>query len=266
MKIDDSLQITSKGKGTPRIVILTGVHGDEKSPLLVAEQLKKLKVNRGKLEIVGVNNKALRLNKRFVEKDLNRVFPGKPNGCHEEKLAFKLASFLKDTDLVIDLHCFHSKTCITAIQFKDFDKNVKIFDPEQVWNVSNGYDGAIGVELSKLGVEGFGVELNCLANLRNKEIDLVVSKLVAVLLHNGLGLELLSKGLIRHRVVCKGEGLFIPFVSPLEKVSEGQIVGEILRGSNKNPIPSPISGEVMQVSNSKICKKGDFLLAVGESK
>ena len=266
MKIDDSLQITSMGEGNPRVVLLVGVHGDERSPLLVTENIKESKVSKGTLEIVKVNNLALKQNKRFVDSDLNRVFPGRENGDHEERLAFKLSSFLKGADLVIDLHCFHSKTKLTCIQFNDFDENVEVFGPEQIWQISSEFDGSIGVELSKLGIENFAIEMNCLSNLRQGEVSSVAKRIIAVLIKNELAVKTLRKTLSRNKVVSQSKGLFVARVSPGKSVIKGEVLGHVLVGSRKVAVKSPLNGEVMQVSNSKVCEKDDFLVAVGERK
>jgi hypothetical protein len=48
--------------------------------------------------------------KRFIDVDINRIFPGNVDGNHEEKLAHNLLLQLKDIDIVIDIHTTTSKT------------------------------------------------------------------------------------------------------------------------------------------------------------
>jgi len=50
------------------------------------------------------NEKAVEENLRFINQDLNRSFPGKKNGNHEEMVAFNLLKKIKNHDHVIDLH------------------------------------------------------------------------------------------------------------------------------------------------------------------
>jgi succinylglutamate desuccinylase len=50
------------------------------------------------------NKKALNKNRRFIENDLNRSFPGNKLGGYEDKQAYYLCKELKEFDYVIDLH------------------------------------------------------------------------------------------------------------------------------------------------------------------
>ena len=75
------------------------MHGNEKVGLLLKRRLGYLDIP----VFIG-NPKALRKNIRFVEEDLNRVFPGDSGGCYEERRAIKLLAKIKDFDIVIDIH------------------------------------------------------------------------------------------------------------------------------------------------------------------
>jgi succinylglutamate desuccinylase len=61
------------------------------------------------------NEKALKENKRFIDTDLNRSFPGKENGNHEEKIAYELVSKLNSFDYIIDLHSSSNNSPIFGI-------------------------------------------------------------------------------------------------------------------------------------------------------
>jgi len=86
------------------LVFTVGVHGDEHVPVAVAcQQLPKSK-------ILVCHRRALSLDTRFVESDLNRSFPGKSGGTLEENIARKLLKKLKPYRYVVDLH---TATCAT---------------------------------------------------------------------------------------------------------------------------------------------------------
>lgn len=50
------------------------------------------------------NLEALNRNVRFLDSDLNRSFPGKESGNHEEKIAYNLEKELSCLDYILDLH------------------------------------------------------------------------------------------------------------------------------------------------------------------
>lgn len=52
---------------------------------------------------------AFKAGKRFIDQDLNRSFPGKKDGNHEQKLAFNIVKKLKRYDIVFDIHSTKSE-------------------------------------------------------------------------------------------------------------------------------------------------------------
>ena len=92
-------------------------HGNERVGLKVIEKIKKLKIDNNTYDFSFqiANEKAFNLKKRYIDQDLNRSFPGKKNGNHEEKIAHKIMPFIKSADLVIDIHSTTSNTKNTII-------------------------------------------------------------------------------------------------------------------------------------------------------
>ena len=81
-----------------KVAVICCLHGTEPYGL---EVVKGLPVSVS--YFIG-NRKALEENKRFIDIDLNRCFPGNEFGDHEERLAYELRKNLRDFDYVIDLH------------------------------------------------------------------------------------------------------------------------------------------------------------------
>lgn len=93
-----------RGGNSPRVLLNVCTHGSERVGLKVAKFFSKLKIENGTLIINIANTKAVEMRKRFVDSDLNRVFPGKKNGNHEERLAYQMVNFIQSFDCVIDVH------------------------------------------------------------------------------------------------------------------------------------------------------------------
>jgi succinylglutamate desuccinylase len=81
-----------------KLAVVCCLHGNERYGLDVIKELPE------KISIFVGNELAIEKNVRFIDSDLNRSFPGKREGNHEERLAFSLVSSLKNFDYVIDLH------------------------------------------------------------------------------------------------------------------------------------------------------------------
>jgi len=94
----------------PLIMIVAGTHGNEKAGIKAAEYLKdNLHIKRGTLIIIPkANILACEENVRCFpsEINLNRVYPGNPQGNSVEKLAYEIFNLMKRYDIVllVDLH------------------------------------------------------------------------------------------------------------------------------------------------------------------
>lgn len=91
-------------KNGQKVILNIGTHGDERIGLKVARAIKKIDIKIGRLTVNIANPRAFKLNKRFIDEDLNRAFPGKKNGNYEEQRAYKLLPLIKSADIVIDIH------------------------------------------------------------------------------------------------------------------------------------------------------------------
>lgn len=93
-----------RGSGSPVVGIVGCLHGNEKIGHEAINLLKRIIPKKGTLIFILANQEAMKQNKRFIDSDLNRCFPGKKNGNHEEKLAQPMLKSLSGCDYVIDIH------------------------------------------------------------------------------------------------------------------------------------------------------------------
>lgn len=91
-----------------KLVLNILTHGTETVGLAVAREIQKLPFKKGELLIHTANELAYKKKKRFIDQDLNRSFPGKRNGNHEERLAHTILPVVKSADIVIDIHSTES--------------------------------------------------------------------------------------------------------------------------------------------------------------
>jgi len=103
------MKVEKLGKGEPEHAILYCVHGSEPCGHYAVEKLKNQDLDFEKpIKLVLANEKAFDQGERFVEKDLNRCFPGdKKSEVHEENLAYRITEEL-DGLKVLDLHSTYS--------------------------------------------------------------------------------------------------------------------------------------------------------------
>jgi len=112
----------------PRALLIAGVHGDEYEGVAVLQDLAK-EIDpaelRGTLTIVPVANPQAfyaRARRHPVDlADLNRSFPGNPNGTISERLADLLfRELVLGNDYVLSMHCWgHDATVIPYIEHQE---------------------------------------------------------------------------------------------------------------------------------------------------
>ena len=105
--------IIKNGKGNRRVCIVTGTHGDELEGqmvcYLVAKYLNEhIDLLDGTVEIYpALNPLGIDTIQRGIpnfDLDMNRIFPGNPNGTMAEQAAHLIVEDLKGADLVFDIH------------------------------------------------------------------------------------------------------------------------------------------------------------------
>ncbi|WP_439026949.1 succinylglutamate desuccinylase [Haloarchaeobius sp. DT45] len=87
------MKVTVLGDGEPEVAVVAGVHGDEPCGVHAVETLLDRSPNLDRaVKFVVANEAAVERCVRYVEEDLNRAFPGYPDGdTHEKRLAYDLA-------------------------------------------------------------------------------------------------------------------------------------------------------------------------------
>lgn len=98
-----------------RLILVCCQHGDERFGLRLFQWFgNRLKEFPG-LELILANPAAVKKNRRFIDQDLNRAYPGSPRGDREARLATKICHAVRGADFVLDIHTTTSPTRMTPI-------------------------------------------------------------------------------------------------------------------------------------------------------
>ena len=103
------MRVEQLGDGTPEVAIVGGIHGDEPCGVRAVERLleERPPVERP-VKLIVANERAVERGVRYVDRDLNRSFPGDPEATtHEARLAAALTEELRDCT-VFALHSTRS--------------------------------------------------------------------------------------------------------------------------------------------------------------
>ncbi|OLP20071.1 hypothetical protein BST81_02200 [Leptolyngbya sp. 'hensonii'] len=163
-----NLAVFDTGKTGPTVCISGGVHGNETCGLhaismLQQQLLSGTKLLRGRLFTLIANLEAVRLQKRFIDFDLNRCFHNAYAYGYEAQLAKHLASHLVGIDYLLDLHSTSAPThpfCAGAntINHLRFFEMLSLEVYTQGWEIHRQHTMLIN-EVDRLG--GVGIIAEC---------------------------------------------------------------------------------------------------------
>jgi len=137
-----------------KIILNVLTHGDERIGLRVIKEIEKLNIDKNTLLTHIANKKAFGLQKRFIDQDLNRSFPGRKNGNYEQRLAYKISPIIKSADVVIDIHSTKSglKDAVIVTKLnKDIKRCIEVIQPKYVLIMSVTKNTAL-ISQAKIGL------------------------------------------------------------------------------------------------------------------
>lgn len=250
------------------LLVLGAIHGNEVAGIgALNKLLKKIKsgeivIKKGKLVVIPICNVEANIKDvRQIDENLNRVMKVHENPItYEQKLANEIMPFIKDCDVMLDLHSTHCKGDEPFV-FCDYPKelNLKLIDVIDVDYVLEGwpdiYAGQSEIEDYSTERACFecgksGTTLECGYHKEDKAIDVAYNAII-----NALKVfELIESDkpikkekthiLMKNFVVKKKEGKLLKQYKHLDKVYKDEEIaryddGEILRAQNDGYILLP---------------------------
>lgn len=108
-ELENTVTVRNGKEEGASVYVVAGIHGDEAAGWKAAERLKKTELASGTLYLLSPANRygAEHGQRRTKEeRDLNRNFPGNPDGCDAEQIAAAIYSDIREKrpDLVLDFH------------------------------------------------------------------------------------------------------------------------------------------------------------------
>lgn len=113
---NDPVILCEKGQGFPVLAVSSAMHGNEDIGVYILSSLKTRQIINGRLRLIIANPNALFYNERFLQDDLNRIFPGEIGAKNqrgekaERDLAAKLVNIVEDANFLVDLHTASTET------------------------------------------------------------------------------------------------------------------------------------------------------------
>lgn len=291
--IDIEIPMIQVGEAKPKVLLMTGIHGDEISGLFIIKQLiNDLELNQGQLDVIPSANplaQAMKQRKTPLDnKDLNRNFNTTDHSITEQIADTLLRQLQQNYDLVIDLHTLENRAPIVGIFInhgnekvkKESMKHIQSFDPEIVWQIDTKskldkeLDGCLGPKLSEKQIPNFVIEVPEHYRLTQEHISKSVSGLKRVLSNinmideqnNTQSENRKTKIFKRKKVKAQRSGIFTPKKNLLEQVEAGDEIGEITSIDNfeTGSVLAEEPGTIMILNDRDLAMPGDLLFSIGK--
>ncbi len=275
----------------PTLAVSAGVHAAEYPPIEAATRLARgldpARLLGTAIVIPLVNTPGFFTRSIYVNpidgRNLNRAFPGSPEGSASERVAyFLLEQVIVGCDAYVDLHC--GDMIEALVPFAAYHLTGR----EEVDRVSRGLSEAFGIEYV---IAGRGVDLpgTGYANAALRGVPALLAEVGQQGVYEQESVERLVQG-VRGVMARLGmlpgvrpsgpgprrefsrfswlyadvSGTYHPLVAVGEEVAEGQPVGEIrdLFGERLCELRAPATGPVLFLVTSLAINRGDPLLGV----
>lgn len=256
--------VISHGHQNKRICIVTGTHGDELEGQYICCRLNQImqqnteKLN-GTVEIYpALNPLGIDSITRGIpgfDLDMNRIFPGNPDGTMAEQTAYAIIRDLQGADMVIDIHSsniFLREIPQVRINVNTADKLVpyaKLLNVDFIWvhEAATVLEATLAHSLNSLNTPTLVVEMGVGMRINHGYGNRLVNGILNLMHAMGIWNETPDNVSVTEPTVSIGNkvnfinadfsGVFLTEIKNNMTVEKGEKIGEVV---------SPLTGEVLQ--------------------
>lgn len=283
-------RIEGNDPASKRIVIVSGIHGDEfEGQYISYETARRIREHKeffnGTADIYpALNPLGLDIASRTVPKvnmDMNRTFPGNPQGTVMDKVAAAIVDDMAGADICLDIHA--SNVFIREIpqvriseEFADtLLPYAKLMNVDMIWtNASETvHESTLAHSMNMLGVPAMVIEMGMGTRISRRFGNQVVDGIFNLMKEMGMWLG--ETGKIQFPVIStdgevefirsKVKGVFLPAIEHNHYVKRGDRLGEIvnpLEGTVIDEIIARESGLVFSLREYPFVREGSLLLRI----
>jgi Predicted deacylase len=286
-----------EGASGPKVAVCAGIHGDELEGLYVCHQLaawledlarRQPNALRGRVELYpAVNPLGLDTLTRCIpvfDVDLNRNFPGHPEGVLPQRIAHALIRSLSDADLVIDIHAsniFLREIPQVRINHVFAERLVPLahkMNLDLIWVHSSVtvLEATLAHSLNSIGVPCLVSEMG----VGMRITPAFTEQLVAGILNLWQDLGVITRDLalppVKHRPLLADDtnvhylnaetsGMFVPEIQHWIVVKRDQVLGRVVspdRGGALSTLRSPVDGVLFTLREYPLVYEGSLIARI----
>ena len=281
--------VISNGHGQKRLCIVTGTHGDELEGQLVAFLIARRlnehpELLNGTVEIYpALNPLGIDTIQRGIpnfDLDMNRIFPGNPNGTMAEQTAHKIVEDLKGADLVIDIHSsnlYLRETPQVRINVNDESTLVPIakkmcIDFIWVHDAATVLEATLAHSLNSTGTPCLVAEMGVGMRVNDSMCEKLTNGIFNLMFDMGMWAEAIDISDYAQPIVCKGDtvaflnadvsGVFLTSKRTGEYICKGESIGQIvspMEGKVLSDVTSPCDGFLFTIRAYPIVYEGSLM-------
>lgn len=292
--------IITGGKGTKRLCIVTGTHGDELEGQMVCYEMARLvekhkDMLNGTVEIYpALNPLGIDTIQRGIpnfDLDMNRIFPGNEHGTMAEQTAFRICEDLKGADMVIDIHSSNlylresPQVRINVLNEESLVPEARLLGVDFVWvhDAATVLEATLAHSLNSTGTPCLVVEMGVGQRINHRMCNHLVKGIFNMMMEMGMWecseefLNSIDKQPLLEPIVCKGNrvtflnaecsGVFLTDLRTGKIIQKGQSVGKIvdpLTGQILSDVVSPINGFMFTIRAYPIVYEGSLMARIFE--
>ncbi len=296
LSVDEKLLVKKNsitaGSGKKRVCIVTGTHGDELEGQYVCFRLAQLLTEKqelldGTVEIYPALNplgmdSIIRGIPGF-DLDMNRIFPGDPEGTMAENTAYSIIEDLKGADMVIDIHSSNiylrevAQARINIQTADDLVPYAALLNLDFIWvhDAATVLKSTLAHSLNTAGTPCIVVEMGVGMRINHDMGEQLVTGILNLFHHLGMWKEDVESAIVHHPILSKEQdvtfinapasGVFLTDEKNDDIVKEGETIGYIvspLTGEVLHSILSPIHGYLFTIRAYPIVYEGSLIARI----
>jgi len=279
----------------PTLLLVAGTHGAEYVPIAALQRLRTSidpATLRGNVLMIHVANMPSFLARTIYyspadNKNLNRVFPGKPDGTLSERIAHAITTeFIARATHVVDLHCGDGNESLRPYSYWITTGDPKVADAAKgmalafgldhiVVDGSRPTDPAAAVYLSNTAVTrgkpALTTETGGMAVVDAESIAVIERGVAGLMRHLGMRSDgpppaAMPVWIKQNEVIRAAQtGIFYPAVQKGDTVTKGARIGHItdFHGKVIEEIAATFDGEILYVIGTPPISKGEPVAMIG---
>lgn len=273
-----------------RLSIISGIYGDELEGQYICFCLNQILQEHidqlnGIVDIYPVINplglESIRRGVPSFDIDINRSFPGNPNGNMLEYSAAKIVEDIKGSDLCIDLHSSNIFLReIPQVRIREENKDLllpyaKWLNCDFIWihESATVYNSSFAYAMNHAGVPTLAVEMGSGMRITREFGEQLVTGLLNILKQLGMWSGEVQK--VRTPIIssdgevsyihAEASGIFLPNIEHWKNVKKGDVIGRIvnsLSGSIEEEILAPMDGTVFTLREYPVVYSGSLIARI----